>query len=356
MTRHNFSAGPSILPQEVFEQASKAIIDFDGMGLSLLEISHRSKPFIAVMEETDALIRDLMGLNDEWHVLFLQGGASTQFFVVPMNLLKSNDKAYYIDTGTWSKKAIAEARKIGDVTVLASSAKDGYTYIPKDYVMPTDGRYLHITTNNTIFGTQYQSIPDAPCPIVADMSSDILSKPVDIRKFGLIYAGAQKNLGPAGLTVVLVKDDFLGEVSDKLPTMVNYRTHIAKESAFNTPPVYAIYVTMLNLRWLKENGGAYGAAERNKEKASAMYEAIDMNPLFRGTVRKEDRSTMNATFVLEDPSLESDFMEMCREAGIVGLKGHRSVGGFRASMYNAMSIDSVRVLADVMDTFTAKYG
>ena len=356
MQKHNFYAGPSILPQEVFKGAAEAVLNFKGTGLSILEVSHRSKEFSEVVEETIALTREILGLGDSWEVLFLQGGASSQFFMTAMNLLGESDKAYYVNTGTWSKKAIAEAQKLGNIEVLASSADEGFTYIPKGYDVPADARYLHITTNNTIFGTQYQALPEAGCPLVADMSSDFLSRPVDINKFGLIYAGAQKNLGPAGLTMVLVNKDFLGSTSDDLPTMLNYQTHINKGSMFNTPPAFAIYVAMLNLRWLKANGGLEGAARRNARKAEVMYGAIDSSPLFKGVVVSEDRSAMNATFVLEDDSNSDAFMAMCAEADIIGIKGHRSVGGFRASMYNAMGVASVEVLADVMSAFTQKYG
>ena len=356
MQKHNFSAGPSILPQQVFRKASEAVLDFNGTGLSILEISHRSAPFMAVMESAESLVREMLGIDNSWHVLFLQGGASSQFFMTNMNLLDASDKACYVDTGTWSKKAIAEAKKLGNTEVIASSADDGYTYIPKDYTVPSDARYLHITSNNTIFGTQYRAFPEVDCPIVADMSSDIFSRPVDVNRFGLIYAGAQKNLGPAGVTLVVVKDSFLKEPNDKLPTMLNYRTHISKGSMFNTPPVFSIYVSMLNLQWLKECGGVAAAEKRNAEKAATLYNAVDRNPLFEGVVRTEDRSHMNGTFVLKDEGLQDDFLALCKAAGIEGLKGHRSVGGFRASMYNAMGIESVNVLAEVMDSFAQTNG
>ncbi|RMF32527.1 MAG: 3-phosphoserine/phosphohydroxythreonine transaminase [Bacteroidetes bacterium] len=353
MKKHNFSAGPAILPAKVIRQASEAALEFNGMGLSLLEISHRSKEFVAVLDEAVALVRELLGLNDDWAVLFLTGGASSQFFMTAMNLLDEGDKAAYVDTGAWSSKAIKEARLFGRVEVIASSKDRNYSYIPKGFEVPADARYLHLTSNNTIFGTQYQNFPDSPVPIVCDMSSDIFSRPIDIEPFGLIYAGAQKNLGPAGTTLVLVRKDLLGKVQRTLPTMLDYQTHIAKNSSFNTPPVFPIYVCMLTLRWLKELGGLPAIAQHNEQKARLLYEEIDQNPCFRGTAEREDRSRMNATFVLAEgyESLEGKFLDSCRDAGIVGIKGHRSVGGFRASIYNAMPLESVQVLVQVMQEF-----
>ncbi len=353
MKKHNFSAGPAILPPKVIRQASEAALDFNGMGLSLLEISHRSKEFVAVLDEAVALVRELLGLSDDWAVLFLSGGASTQFFMTAMNLLEEGAKAAYVDTGAWSSKAIKEARLFGQVEVIATSKDRNYNYIPKGFEIPTDVRYLHLTSNNTIYGTQYQRFPESPVPIVCDMSSDILSRPFDIERFGLIYAGAQKNLGPAGTTLVLVRKDLLGKVSRPLPTMLDYQTHIAKNSSFNTPPVFPIYVCMLTLRWLKELGGLPAIAQHNEHKARLLYEEIDQNPCFRGTVEREDRSRMNATFVMAEgyEALESKFLQSCQEAGIVGIKGHRSVGGFRASIYNAMPLDSVQSLVQVMQEF-----
>ena len=354
--KHNFSAGPSILPQSVFKEASEAIIDFDGTGLSILEISHRSPGFIKVLDETKALVKELLGIGDGWHVLFLTGGASSQFFMTAINLLSKNQKAFYIDTGTWSKKAITEATRLENVEVLASSKEHGYKCIPKDINVPNDGRYLHITSNNTIYGTQFHKMPETNIPIVADMSSDVFSKPVDMSKFGLIYCGAQKNLGPAGMTLVVIRDEFLGQNVPDVPSMLDYRVHISKDSSFNTPPVFPIYVAMLNLRWLKALGGTSVMEARNKAKAKLIYDAIDSNPDFDGVVDKADRSRMNATFVLKDPSGEAKFLEMCAAANIVGIKGHRSVGGFRASMYNALPLESVQALVDVMDAYSANHG
>jgi len=354
--KHNFSAGPSILPQPVFKQAAEAVLNFNNSGLSILEISHRSPDFIAVMAETKELVKELLGIGDGWQVLFLTGGASTQFFMTAMNLLGKDSTAHYIDTGTWSKKAIKEAARIGKIDVVASSADQGYTYIPKDFDIPAGGQYLHLTSNNTIFGTQFHAWPQTDSPIVADMSSDIFSRPLDMSRFGLIYCGAQKNLGPAGMTLVIIRDEFLSEFDPDIPTMLDYRTHIAKDSSFNTPPVFPIYVAMLTLRWLKSNGGLSAMASRNVAKAKLLYDAIDLSADFRGVVEKEDRSNMNVTFVLSKPDLEPKFLEMCNEAGIVGIKGHRSVGGFRASMYNAMPIESVQALVTVMEQFSSAHG
>ncbi len=357
MKKHNFSAGPAILPQEVFAQAASAIRDFEGMGLSILEISHRSKEFTAVMEEAQALVLELANLDaDDYAVLFLGGGASSQFFMVPMNLMDEGQSAAYINTGAWATKAIKEAKLFGHVSVVASSEDDAFTYIPKGWSVPTDARYVHITTNNTIRGTQYHALPDTgDAPLVADMSSDIFSRPLDFSRFGLFYAGAQKNLGPAGVTLVVVRKDLVGQVRRQLPTMLNYQTHIDKGSMFNTPPVFPIYTLMLTLRWIKSQGGLTAMEVRNREKATLFYSELDRNPLFRGTAVAEDRSWMNATFVLERPELEQAFLQACEAAGCVGLKGHRSVGGFRASMYNAMELESVQTLVDVMRDFAEKH-
>ncbi len=354
--KHNFSAGPSILPQPVFKEAAEAVLDFNHSGLSILEISHRSPGFMAVMDETKALVKELLGIGDGWQVLFLTGGASSQFFMTVMNLLGEDATAHYIDTGTWSKKAVKEAKRLGNINVVASSADQGYMSIPKNFNLPEGGRYLHLTSNNTIFGTQFHEWPEADCPIVADMSSDIFSRPLDMSRFGLIYCGAQKNLGPAGMTLVIIRDEFLSGFEPDIPTMLDYRTHISKDSMFNTPPVFPIYVAMLTLRWLKSNGGLSAMAARNDAKAKLLYDAIDANPNFKGVVEEEDRSHMNVTFVLTHSDLEPKFLEMCDAAGIVGIKGHRSVGGFRASMYNALPLESVQALIDVMDQFSAKYG
>jgi phosphoserine aminotransferase len=352
MKKHNFSAGPAILPQSVFREASQAVLDFNGKGLSLLEISHRSADFQAVMDEAGERVRQLLALPDHYKVLFLQGGASTQFMMVPCNLLPSDGTAAYHNTGSWAKKAIKEARLYGNVDVIGSSEEAGYTFIPKDTVVPNGAAYLHITTNNTIYGTEYHALPDSAAPIVADMSSDIFSRPVpDIERYGLIYAGAQKNLGPAGTTLVVVREDLLGRVERTIPTMLDYRTHIKGGSMFNTPPVFPIYVSMLTLRWIEEQGGLAAMERRNAEKAEALYAEIDRNPLFKGTAAVEDRSRMNVTFVCEDPAHEKPFLEFAAEHGAVGLKGHRSVGGFRASIYNAMERDSVDMLCALMREF-----
>lgn len=329
------------------------------MGLSILEISHRSPEFTAVMEEAQLLVRDLLQVPEGYAVLFLQGGASSQFFMTAMNLLDQGATAGYIDTGSWSAKAIKEAQAFGTVKNLASSKPDHFTYIPKDFTIPADLSYLHITTNNTIYGTQFKALPATQVPLVGDMSSDIFSQPVDVSRFDLIYAGAQKNLGPAGATLVIVREDALGKVKRHIPTMLDYRTHIKKGSAFNTPPVFSIYVSMLTLRWIKASGGIAAMQQKNAAKAELIYQEIDRNPLFRGTVTDPlDRSTMNATFVLAEDKedLSDEFLERCKAANCSGIKGHRSVGGFRASMYNAMEIESVQALVQVMRSFEREFG
>jgi phosphoserine aminotransferase len=356
MKKHNFSSGPAILPQTVFEQASKACIDLDGIGLSLLEISHRSPEFIAIQAETEKLIRELLEVSDEYAVLFLSGGASSQFYMTAMNLLAQEETAGYVDTGSWSAKAIKEAKNFGKVEVLASSKEQQYTFIPKAYDIPTYLKYLHLTSNNTIYGTQIHEWPETDVPFICDMSSDIFSRPFDVSRFDLIYAGAQKNLGPAGVTLVIVKKDIVGRLDRTIPTMLNYKTHIDKNSAFNTPPVFPIYVSMLTLRWLKAEGGVKVMQQKNAAKARLLYEEVDRNSCFRGTVASEDRSTMNATFVTIKPDHEKAFLEACKAANISGIKGHRSAGGFRASMYNAMEIQSVQLLVDVMKEFEQKFG
>ena len=347
MKKHNFSAGPSILPRV----AIKAILDFDGIGLSLLEISHRSADFEAVNNEAEALFRELLQVPDNYKILFLGGGASTQFFQVPYNLLEK--KAGYVNTGVWANKAIKEARLFGETDVVASSEDKNFNYIPKNYTIPTDLDYLHITTNNTIYGTEYKTDIDSPVTLVADMSSDILSRPVDVSKYGLIYGGAQKNIGPAGVTFVIVREDILGKVSRKLPSMVDYRNHIANQSMFNTPPVFAIYVVRETLRWLKSIGGLPAIQKLNEEKAALLYEEIDRNPLFEGTAVKEDRSLMNICFVMTEKyaDLAPQFLEFAKSKGMVGIKGHRLVGGFRASTYNALPKESVQALVDCMREF-----
>ena len=354
--KHNFFAGPAILPAEVLEQAAASVVEFEGMGLSLLEISHRSKQFVAVMDEAFALTKSLLNLPENYEVLFLTGGASSQFFMTAMNLLPEGEKAGYLDTGTWSTKAIKEAKIFGEILTLASSKEQGFNHIPKGYGIPEDLNYLHLTSNNTIYGTQLQSFPDVSMPIVCDMSSDIFSRPLDIEKFGLIYAGAQKNLGPAGTTLVIVNKDLLGKVQRAIPTMLDYRTHIAKNSSFNTPPVYPIYVCMLTMRWLDKNGGVAAMQTRNEQKAEMLYNEIDRNDLFKGYAHSDDRSRMNVTFTMTNDSLQPKFLEMAAEADCVGLKGHRSVGGLRASIYNAMEPASVEVLVDVMRDFGKKFG
>ncbi len=345
---HNFSAGPCILPQEVFKEASEAILNFNNLNLSLIEISHRSKDFVAVMEEARSLVKELLNVPDGYTVLFLQGGASLGFLMTAYNMIGDHKKSAYINTGTWSSKALKEAALVGEVDVIASSKEDGFNHIPKGYTIPTDADYLHYTTNNTIFGTQFKEIPNTSIPLVADMSSDIFSQQIDVSKFDLIYAGAQKNMGPAGTTVFIVKDEILKRNRVDIPTMLDFETHIKKDSMFNTPPVFAVYVSMLNLRWLKKNGGVEAIEKVNNEKAALLYAEIDNNPKFKGYAAVEDRSNMNATFNLTDESLKEKFESMLKEANINGLNGHRSVGGYRASMYNALPLESVQVLVDVM--------
>jgi phosphoserine aminotransferase len=354
MKPHNFSAGPSILPQEVFDQAAAAIQNFAGTGLSVLEVSHRGKEFVAVMDKAIDLVKELLHLPDDYHVMFLSGGASTQFFMTAMNFMDESSKSYYLDTGAWSKKAIKEAKEFGQLEVLASSSDKNYTYIPTPSVIPSDGRYLHITSNNTIFGTQFQNWPNTSMPIVCDASSDIFSRPMPISKFGCIYAGAQKNMGPAGTTLVVVREDMLGKVNRKIPTMLNYRTHINKGSMFNTPPVFPIYVSMLTMEWVKKQGGVEAVEAKNIEKAKVIYDAIDASSIFAGTTAKEDRSLMNVTFVAQNEALTTAFLQLCKEENISGLAGHRDVGGFRASIYNAMPLSSVKHLVDVMQEFERK--
>ncbi len=345
---HNFSAGPAVLPKSTIDASIEALKNFAGTGLSLLEVSHRGKEFVAVMDEARSMIKTLLGLGDEYEVIYLQGGASLQFLMVAMNLLEK--KAAYTDTGTWASNAIKEASPFGQIEVVGSSRDDQYTYIPKGYVIPDDADYFHCTSNNTIYGTQMHEFPDCPVNLVCDMSSDIFSRPLDGNRFELIYAGAQKNLGPAGATVVAIKKDILGKVSRKIPSMLSYEVHISKESMFNTPPVFSVFATLQTLLWIQKTGlETIGAV--NKSKAECLYTEIDRNPLFYGTVKSEDRSWMNATFKLHDESLTDSFLAACKEAGISGLKGHRSVGGFRASMYNALELKSVEALVNVMQTF-----
>ena len=353
MKKHNFSAGPCVLPQEVLQKASQAVLDLDHSGLSLIEISHRSKAFVDIMEKARALALELLGLEGKgYKALFLQGGASTQFLMVALNLLEK--RAGYLNTGTWANKAINEAKIYDDIYEVASSKEANYNYIPKGYDIPEEYDYFHCTSNNTIFGTQIKAFPDSPIPMVCDMSSDIFSRTLDFSKFGIIYAGAQKNMGPAGTTLVVVKEDILGKVSRKIPSMMDYKKHIGSGSMFNTPPVFAVYTSMLTLEWLKNLGGIPAIEEENDKKARLIYSEIDLNPLFKGFAVKEDRSIMNATFTLENENLKETFETMLKEAGINGLNGHRSVGGYRASMYNALSLDSVKVLVEVMSELESK--
>lgn len=353
---YNFGAGPCILPQEVFKQAAQAVLDFNGSGLSILEISHRTPEFEAVVDESVRLVKELLGVPDGYSVLWLQGGASLQFSMVPMNILPADGTAAYLDTGMWASKAIKEAKLLGNVNVVASSKDANYTFIPKEYAVPTDSSYFHITSNNTIYGTEMHEFPKTPVPRVADMSSDIFSRPVKVSDFDLIYAGAQKNIGPAGVTLVVVKDDLLGKSGRKIPSMLDYQVHIEGGSMYNTPPVFSIYVSMLNLRWLKSKGGIAEIDRENASKARAIYEEIDRNPLFKGTCVAEDRSRMNVCFVMENPDLEKPFLKYAEDRDLIGLKGHRSVGGFRASLYNALPITSVHALIEAMQDFSEKHG
>lgn len=350
MKKHNFSAGPCILPQTVLDQASTAVKNFNGLDLSLIEISHRSPDFVAVMDKARDLVLELMELEGKgYSVLFLQGGASLEFLMVPYNLLPVDGKAAYLDTGTWSNKAIKEAKLLGDIEVVASSKDENYSYIPKNYAVPSDADYVHVTSNNTIFGTQIKDFPKTDALLVCDMSSDIFSRKLDFSQFDLIYAGAQKNMGPAGTTLVVVKDEVLGKTGRQIPSMLDYQIHISKDSMFNTPSVFAVYVSMLTLDWLKSLGGIAAIEKMNVAKAGLLYDEIDRNPLFKGVARKEDRSDMNVTFVLTDESKKAKFDEICSQNGISGIKGHRSVGGYRASIYNAMPIESIQVLVDIMN-------
>lgn len=346
--KHNFGAGPCVLPQSVFKKASEAVLNLDGVGLSILEISHRSKEFVAMMEAAQQKVKSIAGIGDEYEVLFLQGGASLQFVMAPMNLASYGQKTAYIDTGSWSAAAIKEAKKLTEVEVLATSKPDNYNYIPKNFEVPSDAAYLHITSNNTIFGTEYHEYPQVNIPLISDMSSDIFSRPIDFNQFGLIYGGAQKNLGPAGVALVIIKKDLLGKSGRDIPSYLDYGIHAAKESMFNTPPVFSVYTMLLVLEWLEELGGLKAIAKINKEKADMLYHEIDTNPMFRGVAKKEDRSLMNATFVLEDESKKDEFDAIWKQNGIIGLNGHRSVGGYRASMYNALAIESVDILVKSM--------
>lgn len=359
MKMHNFSAGPAILPKSVMKEAAKNVIDLNGSGLSILEISHRGKLFEPILQEAVDLTKELLGIGDEYEVLFLQGGASSQFFMIPMNFLGEGETAAYVDTGTWANKAIKEAKAFGNVNVLASSSDKNYSYIPKNIKYPKEAKYLHITSNNTIFGTEYFKWPKTDLPIVCDMSSDIFSRPLPMEKFDLIYAGAQKNLGPAGVTLVIVKKEFLEKAQVKnrhLPSMLNYNTHVKDGSMYNTPPAFPIYVSMLTMRWIKAQGGLTAMERRAKRRASLLYKEIDENPVFQGTAVKEDRSRMNVCFVPTVPEAEAILTQLAKENGVDGIKGHRSVGGFRASMYNAMELKSTQLLVDLMKETANRLG
>ena len=355
MKKYNFNAGPSMLPREVIEATADACLDFEGSGLSLMEISHRAKNFQPVVDKAVELVKELLDLPAGYSVVFLAGGASTENCRVPYNFLEK--KAAYLNTGTWAKKAMKEAKLFGEVVEVASSAEDNYTYIPKNFTIPADADYLHITTNNTIFGTEMRYDLDSPVPLIADMSSDIFSRPVDVSKYNCIYAGAQKNVSMAGVNIVIVKDEALNKVSRQIPTMLDYMTHVKNGSMFNTPPVVPIYCAMKNLEWVKKNGGVEAMAQRAKERADMLYTEIERNKLFRGTAKAEDRSYMNICFVMNDEykELEADFLQFATERGMVGIKGHRSVGGFRASCYNAQTIEGVQALIQSMKDFEAQH-
>lgn len=355
MKKHNFYAGPSILSQYTIKNTADAILDFAGTGLSLMEVSHRGKEFVAVCEEARNLIRELLEIPATHDVVFLGGGASMQFCMIPYNLLKK--KASYLDTGTWASKAIKEAKLFGEVEVVASSKDKNYCYIPKDYKISDDSDYFHITTNNTIYGTQLQTIPQVNIPLVADMSSDIFSRPVDVSKYDAIYAGAQKNLAPAGVTIAIVRKDALGKMERPIPSMLNYQIHVDNDSMYNTPPVVPIYAALQTLKWYKELGGIPAMQKKNEEKAAVLYDEIDRNKLFKGTAAAEDRSLMNICFVMNDEykELESEFASFAAAAGMIGIKGHRSVGGFRASTYNALPLESVKALVETMQAFEKQH-
>lgn len=354
MKKHNFSAGPAILPQQVLAAGIEAIKDFNGMGLSILEISHRSKQFVAVMEEARQYPLKLFGLGDDYTTVYLQGGASTQFLMVAQNFL--NTKAAYLDTGQWANKAIKEAKLFGQVDVVASSKEDNYTYIPRDYTVDANTDYFHVTSNNTIYGTELFDFPKVDCPLIVDMSSDIFSRPVDASQFDLIYAGAQKNLGPAGATLVILKKSLLDKVERTLPSMMSYKVHVEKDSMFNTPPAFAVYMCLQTMKWIEQLGGLTAMEARNKAKAELLYTTLDADNVFIPLAAKEDRSRMNVVFKQQNPDLDATFLAMCDEADIVGVKGYRTVGGFRASLYNALELESVQVLVDVMNEFNRRHG
>ncbi len=353
---HNFSAGPCILPQEVLQKAAESIVEYDGTGLSIIEMSHRSKPFEAVMANAQQLVKELLGAPDNYQVVFLGGGASLGFHMVPLNYMRSGGKAAYANTGEWATRAVKESALVGETLVVASSEDKNFSYIPKGFEIPGDADYFHFTSNNTIFGTQYKQFPKSPVPLICDMSSDIFSRPMNVSDFALIYAGAQKNMGPAGATVYLMDPDQLGKTGRKLSPVLDLKNHASKDSMYNTPPVYAVYVSMLTMEWMKKIGGVKEIEKRNAAKAKLLYDAVDSLPLFKGTTAVEDRSVMNPTFVMTDAALEPAFDAMWKEAGVSGIRGHRSVGGYRASMYNALPLESVQVLVDVMNEFAKKNG
>jgi phosphoserine aminotransferase len=354
MKQHNFNSGPSVLPQEVLQQAAEAIIDFKGIGLSLLEIGHRTSHFVAVMEEAKSLVKQLMNLDESYEVLFLHGGATTQFMQVPMNLLGEGETAAYCDHGIWGSKAIKEASLFGNINTVSSSKDKKYTYINKDFEIPEASKYLHLTTNNTVEGTQWHNFPTTKVPIIADMSSDIFSREMDFNQFSLIYAGAQKNMGAAGVNLIVIKKDILGKVQRKIPAIMDYRNHIEAGSLLNTPPVFAVYVAMLTLRWIIKEGGLNEMEKRANQKSSLLYNTIDTLPLFNCPIVKEDRSKMNAVFFIENEAIQNKFLDECKANGMVGVKGYRTVGGIRVSMYNALEMESVVAITDLMKHFAEK--
>ncbi len=356
MILHNFNSGPSILPQSVLDQASKAIHNFNGTGLSILEIGHRTSHFQEVLNQAIGSVKRLMDLDDSYEVLFLHGGATTQFMQVPMNLLDDNETAAYCDNGIWGNKALKEAAMFGNVVVAASSADKNHTYIPKNLSIPNNASYLHITTNNTVEGTQWHAYPDVSIPLIGDMSSDIFSRPTNFKQFSLIYAGAQKNMGAAGVNLMVVKKDILGKIKRKIPTIMNYQKHIEAGSLMNTPPVFAVYVSMLTLQWIEAEGGLVEMGRRAKERANLLYSTIDRLPFYKTTVAKEDRSEMNVVFFIEDENLQNLFLEECKKAGFIGVKGYRTVGGIRVSMYNALPLSSVQAMTDLMQSFAQQHG
>ena len=356
MKKHNFNSGPSILPQEVLQQASQAIINFNGIGLSILEIGHRTNWFVEVIEEAKLLVKEFMQLNEEYEVLFLHGGATTQFMQVPMNLLDDNETAAYCDNGIWGSKAFKEASLFGNVVLAASSADKKHTYINKDFAIPSNAKYLHITSNNTVEGTQWHHFPATNIPLVADMSSDIFSKEINFKQFSLIYAGAQKNMGAAGVNLVVIKKDVLGKMKRRIPAIMDYQKHIDAGSLLNTPPVFAIYVALLTLRWIKKEGGLKEMERRSIERANLFYSTIDSLPIFTSYINKEDRSNMNAVFFMKDEKLQDQFLEECKANGMIGVKGYRTVGGLRVSMYNALPLSSVQAFCELSKTFAQKNG